>query len=175
MITQRNKLWRISSSKNSADEPIVGSNPTASIKLEINVIKTLIKNTEIHIGDKIVRYYPYYFGIEEYERDHRLCVKDVLSQWATALRKLGSGYGVLHLPYSLDDESCLCFRATLAEGKVSLRCVQVSANGYAMSLNDLTADMTAEYKYLHQTPNDFGVYEPDELIESLIQAEIEDE
>jgi len=138
-------------------------------------MKTLIKNTEILIGDESVRYFPYYFGIEDYQRDHRLCVKDVLSQWAVALRQLGSGYDVLHLPYSLDDESCWCFRATLEKGRVSLRCVHVDANGYAMALNDLTADMTSEYKYFQEMPNDFGVYEPDQLIESLIQAEIEDE
>ena len=138
-------------------------------------MKTLIKNTEIQIGGESVRYYPYYFGIEDYDRDHRLCVKDVLSQWSVALRNLGTVYDVLHLPYSLDDESCWCFRATLGEGKVSLRCVEVSANGYAMALNDLTADMTSEYKYFHEMPQDFGVYELDELIESLVQAEIEDE
>jgi hypothetical protein len=138
-------------------------------------MKTLIKNTDIQIGDDSVAYYPYYFVIEDYERDHRLCVKDVLSQWAAALRQLGSGQDVLHLPYSLDDESCWCFRATLGEGKVSLRCVQINANGYAMALNDLTADMASEYKYLQEMPNNFGVYEPDELIESLIQAEIDDE
>jgi hypothetical protein len=53
--------------------------------------------------------------------------------------------------------------------------VEVSANGYAMALNDLTEIMTSEYKYFHGMPQDFGVYELDELIESLIQAEIEDE
>jgi hypothetical protein len=102
-------------------------------------------------------------------------MKDVLSQWSVALRQLGSGYDVLHLPYSLDDESCWCFRATIGEGKVNLRCVQVSANGYAMALNDLITDMTSEYRYIEEMPNDFGVYEPDELIESLIRAEIVDE
>ena len=138
-------------------------------------MKTLIKNTEIQIGDCSVAYYPYYFAIEDYERDHRLCVKDVLSQWAVALRQLGSGYDVLHLPYSLDDESCWCFRATTGKGKVILRCVQVTANGCAMFLNDLTVDMTSEYKYFEEMQNDFGVYEADELIESLIKAEIVDE
>jgi len=138
-------------------------------------MKTLIKNSIIQIGDYSVAYYPYYFEIEDYERDHRLCVKDVMSQWAAALRQLGSVYDVLHLPYSLDDESCWCFRATLGEGKVSIRCVEVSANGYTMALNDLAEVMTSEYKYFHEMPQDFGVYELEELIESLIQAEIEDE
>lgn len=135
-------------------------------------MKILIKDTEIQIGDRVIEYYPYYFGILDYDQDHRECVKSVLSQWATALRQLGSQDEILHLPYSLDDEWVWCFRATVVDGKIALRCVQVSANGYAMNLDDLTEDMRSDYIYHQEMFQDFGIYEPNELITSFAEAEV---
>lgn len=135
-------------------------------------MKTLIKDAEIQIGDRLIEYYPYYFRIVDYDQDHRTCVKSVLSQWATALRQLGSPDEILHLPYSLDDEWVWCFRGTLVDGKIALRCVQVSANGYAINLHDLTEDMRSNYTYRQEMPQDFGTYEPNELITSLADAEV---
>lgn len=138
-------------------------------------MKTLIKESEILIGDDKLKYYPYYFEIWDGDLDHRLCLKNVLSQWALALRKLGTDYQMLHLPYFLDDQWCLCLRATVQNGKIVLKCVKAKVGGWALNLSDLTEDLTADYEFYEEKQSIFEIYEPSELTESLSQAEIVDE
>lgn len=72
-----------------------------------------MEEKRILIDGSVLEYYPYYFDIWRDTVDHRLTVKCVLEQWATALGSLSSREGAVYLPYFRDDETCRYLKAEL--------------------------------------------------------------
>ena len=134
-------------------------------------MRVIIGDKYISFDDNTLSYYPYYFGIYDYEADHRLAVKSVLKQWASAIASLREPEQEAYLPYSLDDESCQALRARVFEGGVILTDVVVDENGYALNLDDLS-------DFMHSKPNVieaeevFGIYPVEEFVRGLENAEV---
>jgi hypothetical protein len=125
----------------------------------------------IRIGDQGLVYYPYYFDIwGEKEADKLNVLKSVLSQWASALKELRDGDAPLYLPYSLDDETVNCIKATRKGKNIILRCVVVGANGYQLDLDDLASFMRSEQVVEEESPEIFGEYAANEIIKALQEA-----
>lgn len=149
-------------------------------------MKVLIENQRLLIGENTLAYYPYYFSIWRKNVDHRLTVKGVISQWASALHTLKGFTAVaVYLPYYLDDETCRFLKAELDGENVLLTDMLVEANGYGMDLDDLSHEMYSEPEAIYigvdwdgqeydETPKFFGRYNAEELIEGLKSAEIAD-
>jgi len=149
-------------------------------------MRVQIGNERIVIGERALEYYPYYFAIWDDAVDHRLTVKSVLSQWASALAALSRfRQGAVYLPYYLDDQTYRFLKAELNEEDVVLTDTLVSANGYAIDLDDLSREMYSEPEVVSEgvdwdgrqndeTPKFFGRYSAEEVIEALKSAEIAD-
>lgn len=137
-------------------------------------MKTLIGNKTIQIGENILEYYSYYFDawVWNTEKDFRLVVKDTLTQFANLLKELGSTYSFLYVPYIPDDQGSWCLKATLQDNKVVLTAIEIKEDGYAMDFDDMKELMTSEQEILEEKKEAFGVYDRNELIESLLDAEI---
>ena len=148
-------------------------------------MKVIIEQERICIGSDCVRYYPFYF--KSWAEDHQRnagsinsmdVMNTVLQQWADTLAGMGIAYNKLFLPYSLDDESIECFKATAKSPpithscNVTLRCVVVEGNGYSLDLSNLYKFMTTQQTVFEVYPSDFGVYDKDELVQGLSDAKI---
>ncbi len=151
-------------------------------------MKVQIENEQLKIGENSLEYYPYYFSIwkDKDEFDHRPTVKNVLTQWATALTALCSGlYPAVYLPYYLDDQSCQYLKAELEGEDIVFSDLLVRDDGYAMDLDDLSDRMYSEpdivkswidrYRKEHNSePKFFGRYNAKEIIQALKDAELSD-
>lgn len=146
-------------------------------------MKVLIEGKEILIDGKALEYYSYYFDIWKDTVDHRLTVKSVLDQWATALGSLSSREGAVYLPYSLDDETCRYLKAELDGEDVVLTDMLVRDEGWAMNLDDLSREMYRQPEVIESwvdtnghkhdlAPKFFGRYKAKELIAALQGAEL---
>lgn len=137
-------------------------------------MKTLIRNKTIEIGENILEYYPYYFQVWVWDedKDYRLVVKDVLKQFAELLRELGSTYSFLYLPYIPDDQGSWCLKATMQNEKVVFNPIEIKFDGYAMDFDNMKELMTSEHEFYEEKTEAFGVYERDQLIGSLLNAEV---
>lgn len=147
-------------------------------------MKVIIGQEQICIGLDCVRYYPFYF--RSWAEDERKVnsinsmdvMKSVLQQWADTLAGMGIAYNKLFLPYSLDDETVECFMATTQSPPITfscditLRCVVVEENGYSLDLSNLYKFMTTHKTIFEEFPSNFGVYDKDELVQGLSNAEI---
>ena len=117
-------------------------------------MKVLIGNKHITIGEQGLEYYPYYFRIwkfgDVHYADHRIIVKNVLSQWAGALTDLASnGLKAVYLPYFLDDQWCKYLKAELRGENVDLIDMLVDDAGYNMDLDELSREMYSEPKVIN--------------------------
>ncbi len=132
-----------------------------------------IREEEIVINDKSLRYYPYYFN--RHWQDEGLSgpalVKKVLSQWAEALIKMDEDESVF-LPHSLEDEWVECLRANLSGERVVLRCVWVNWSGHSVDLDDISEFMFYEHEVVKEYSDVFGEYDRKELAAALQGAEI---
>jgi hypothetical protein len=146
-------------------------------------MKVLIEDEKIFIDGNALEYYPYYFAIWNDIADHRLNVKSVLSQWATALASLRGREGAVYLPYYLDDQTCQYLKAELDGEDVVLTDMLVRDDGYAMDLDDLSREMYSAPEVIESyvdinghrhdsAPKFFGRYKAKELIEALKDAEV---
>lgn len=137
-------------------------------------MKTFIGNKTIQIGERALEYYPYYFDVWVWntETDFHIVVKNTLTQFAELLKELGSAYSFLYLPYIPDDQGSWCLKAILQNDSVVLTAVEIKVDGYAMDFDNMQELMTSEQEVLEEKKKVFGVYERDELIESLLNAEI---
>jgi hypothetical protein len=151
---------------------------------DIREMKIQIENNRIVIGENGLEYYPYYFAIWKEDIDHRITVKNVLLQWASALATLkDSRLDAVYLPYYLDDETCRFLKAELDGEDVMFTDMLVEADGYGMDLDDFSLEMYSEpdviYKLVgwngqefDETPKFFGRYNAEEVIAALKSAEI---
>lgn len=151
-------------------------------------MKVKIKDKQIKIGENSLEYYPYYFAIwkDRDDFDHRPTVKNVLSQWATALTALCSGlHSVVYLPYYLDDQTCKYLEAKIEGEDIIFSDLLVGADGYAMNLDDLSKQMYSKPDILKtwagnfgekhkNNPYFFGRYNAKEVIQALKDAELSD-
>ena len=135
------------------------------------MMKVVIGDEFISFGEDTLSYYPYYFGIHNHEADHRLAVKSVLRQWASAIASLRDPEQEVYLPYSLDDESCRALRARMFEGNVVLTDVVVSENGYSIDLDDLSSFMHSKPD-VYEAEEVFGIYPAGEFMSGLVDAEL---
>src|SRR5690242_15448402 len=83
-------------------------------ELCVSDMRVVIERKRIIIGENALEYYPYYFDIWNPAVDYRITVRNVLSQWASALATLNSSRSTIYLPYYLDDETCRFLKAELA-------------------------------------------------------------
>jgi len=154
-------------------------------------MKVQIENKRIKIGENSLEYYPYYFSIwkDRDGLDHRPTVKNVLSQWATALTALYSGsYPAVYLPYYLDDQDCKYLKAELVGEDIVFSDLSVRDAGYAMDLDDLSDRMYSEpdiikswidfswieFNGKEHEPKFSGRYNAKKIIQALKDAEISD-
>jgi hypothetical protein len=140
------------------------------------------------IGKNTLEYYPYYFAtwIDRIKLDPRPTVKNVLSQWASALVSLRSGlHKAVYLPYSLDDQVCKYLKAELSQSDIVFTDLQVRCDGHALDLDDLSEVIYSEPKidfiqidrFSRQwgaDPRFFGKFNADEVIQALNNAELVD-
>lgn len=143
-----------------------------------------VEQEHIRIGDKSLEYYPYYFSIWDENVDYRVTVKNVLTQWASALTHLLKTGRHVYLPYYLDDQGSNALKASIEEDKVVLTSVLVAYDGWAFDLNDLSEFMTSEQRVIEdlkdihgdivRTTFEFGKYNLKEFIDALTGAEVID-
>ena len=135
-------------------------------------MKVLIEDEQILIGLEHLEYYPYYFCSWAEEDDHRLVVKNVLSQWASALAKLNGELVAVFLPYYLDDESCRVLKAVLKGEDIVFTNLVIWENAYALDLDNLEEFMVTEPHIIESSPREFGRYNRQEIISALNNAEV---
>lgn len=130
-------------------------------------------NQRIVLFGESVLYDPYYFDVSsEYGNDSYLSVvKRVLSQWAEALAEAESGEAVLYLPFGIYDQCTECFAATITGSQVEMRCVWLDIEGWSIDLRDLYEFMTSPKNVIEHCEENFGVYNKEELIRELAEAE----
>jgi hypothetical protein len=135
-------------------------------------MKVLIENERIVIGVDALEYYPYYFCVWAEEGNHRLVVKNVLSQWALALARLNGEVQAVYLPYYLDDQVCKVLKATLEGEVVVFINLDIWENAYALDLDHLDEFMVTEPKIMKANLQEFGHYKREEVISALNHAEV---
>ena len=145
-------------------------------------MQVLIENERILIDRNVLEYYPYYFSIWREGSDHRLTVKSVLSQWATALDTLPSRKDPVYLPYYLDDQTCRYLKAELDGEDVVLTDLLVRDDGWDVNLDDLSTRLYSAPEVLtgyvdingpdDSSPKFFERFKAEELIEALRNAEL---
>ena len=123
-------------------------------------------------------YYPYYFAIWDIEIDHRITVKKVLAQWASALETLIAG-SVVYLPFDLNDQVSKALKAELNGQDIVLTIIDVAYDGWALDLDDLSDFMCAgsnatfiERSSDLEAPKHFGTYGAKSLMRALKDAQI---
>jgi hypothetical protein len=99
-------------------------------------------------------------------------VKEVLSQWASAIARLGGGVSAVYLPYYLDDETCKVLEAVPAGDDVVLTSLTIWENAYALDLSDLEDFMVAEPHIIERSSKEFGRFRREEIIPALGSAVI---
>ncbi|MDQ3816428.1 MAG: hypothetical protein M3362_01905 [Acidobacteriota bacterium] len=148
-------------------------------------MKIIIEGKRILIGADVLGYYSYYIAIWKRNLDHRLTMKKVLAQWATAVASLSRRGGAAYLPYDLNDQSCGFLKAELDGEEVVLTDMLVGGDGYRMNLDDLSREMYSEPRVIDSWYEEngqrhdcgskvFGRYNAVELIGALKDAEIAD-
>lgn len=99
-------------------------------------MEVVVEKQQIVFDGHALEYYAYYFKIWNENVDHRITVKKVLDQWASALESLGENR-VVFLPYYLDDQMSKALKAELVGKDIRLVITRVDYDGWAFNLDDL--------------------------------------
>lgn len=119
-------------------------------------MNVLIEDKQIIIGGNVLDYYPYYFVIWNRNIDHRITVKQVITQWAEALSTLTKPEESVFLPYDLNDQISGFLKASLDEDEIVLTDVLAGADGFAMSLDNLNKYIYKKHKVIETRRDRFG-------------------
>ncbi|HYG73863.1 MAG TPA: hypothetical protein VEK08_02430 [Planctomycetota bacterium] len=128
-----------------------------------------VSEVRLVIGGDAVRYDAYCLGWRS-GGDLAAVVTSILRQWAKVLEESANGQSV-YLPYSPDDQSISCFRATLLDDLVVLRCVDVAQSGFELDFNNITGFCRTQHLCHEEYTQDFGTYGRSELIDALRRVE----
>lgn len=115
----------------------------------------------------------YYFDDDEWEAPTSAdTFKKMLLKWADSLEGINESKTPLFLPFSPEDESIECLRATYwGNDKLTFSWVKLAENGYDVDLIDIQAFSTQAYTLYRESP-EFGECYKHEVISALINAEV---
>lgn len=141
-------------------------------------MEVVVEKQQLVFDGHALEYYAYYFKIWNENVDHRITVKKVLDQWASALESLGENR-VVFLPYYLDDQMSKALKAELVGKDIRLVITRVDYDGWAFNLDDLSEFMSSssyetpnERLYESEHPKHFGSYPSVDLVKALRRAQI---
>lgn len=136
-------------------------------------MKICVDDTSIRFGDQALSYETYYLDNDTYANlSNAVIVKNILSQWAIALSELHDEDRELYLPYSFDDEWVECFKVTKQGKRLIFEQVWVKENGWALDISDLKNFINSSHGIRKKFPAVFGTYDKDDIISSLLNAEV---
>ena len=101
-------------------------------------------------------------------------LKNMILVWAKVLKSLSENHRPLFLPFSYDDDWVDCLEATRHEDKLSVRRVRVLEPGWAFDFGHLEEFISSPHEIEEGSPEIFGEYDRNEIIDALLNAEVVD-
>jgi hypothetical protein len=141
----------------------------------MGAMRIRVTKNSLSIGSKEVAFDSYYLYLNEAYKHlsgSSIC-KKMLEQWAAALGDLADESCELYLPYNLGDEWIDSFRATRSGNSITFEQVWVRDSGWRLDVSNLK-DFIHSAQRIRRNLGVFGVFDRDELIRSLLDAEVDE-
>jgi hypothetical protein len=104
-----------------------------------------------------------------------LVFKNILSNWARILSNINSENSPMYLPFNPDDQWTDCLKASAANRLIEFKVVRLAVNGWGVFDFNLEDFITSDHNILTESTEVVGLYDKNEVISALINAEVTDE
>lgn len=137
------------------------------------MIDITVDNKGFCLDGRRLLYNLYYFDSEMYEAPTPAeTFRKILVRWGILFREQNLCDGTIYLPYAPDDQWTDCLEVDTSGECVSVKTVRVDVSGYQIDIEKIENFVTSTPVIVGYISPAFGVYDKEDFISALINAQV---